>query len=284
VSLRVNPDVDALTHAKITTGKSENKFGIDIAAAPAVARHAAQLPGIRLVGLAVHIGSQLTDVAPYAAAFGRLAALVQELRRDGIAIERLDLGGGLGIRYHREEPLALADYAAAVRHATEGLGIRLAFEPGRFLVAEAGALVARVLYVKEGTNRRFVVIDAAMNDLLRPALYDAWHEIVPVKAPPPGAKPIPVDIVGPICETGDSFAAARPLTPVAADDLVALLQAGAYGAAMSSTYNSRPLIPEVLVRGEEFEVIRPRQTYAAMLDQDRIPQWLREGEDARGKP
>jgi diaminopimelate decarboxylase len=274
VALRVNPDVDARTHAKIATGKKENKFGIDFDRARSVALHAARLPGIRLLGLAVHIGSQLTDVAPFCAAFERVGHLARDLRDAGIELRRLDLGGGLGVRYRHEDPPKPAEYAAAVKAALGDLDADLAFEPGRFLVAEAGALVSRVLYVKDGISRRFVIQDAAMNDLARPALYEAWHDIIPIQAPPAEAPLAPVDIVGPVCETGDTFATARPLPPVVPGDLLAILQSGAYGAAMSSTYNSRPLVPEVLVRGDRFTVIRPRQTYDAMLAQDIVPDWL----------
>lgn len=274
VALRINPDVDAHTHAKISTGRKENKFGIDHDRAKATALRAGTLKGLNLVGLAVHIGSQLTDVAPYRIAFTRVADFARELLREGVPIERLDLGGGLGIRYRHETPPALADYAEAVRATVGGLGLALAFEPGRFLVAEAGVLVSRVVHVKDGVSRHFVIQDAAMNDLARPSLYDAWHDILPVDAPPAEAPLLPADVVGPVCETGDTFAVNRPLPPVRADDLLAIMQAGAYGASMSSTYNTRPLAPEVMVRGGTFAVIRPRQTYDALLGQDMIPGWL----------
>jgi diaminopimelate decarboxylase len=276
VSIRVNPDIDALTHAKITTGLSENKFGIDIARAPEALRRAQALPGIEPVGIAIHIGSQITALAPFESSFARAAALVRAMRAEGIALARLDLGGGIGIRYRDETPLSFEDYAAAVKRATDGLGLALAFEPGRALVGNAGVLVARVLYVKEGATRRFVVIDAAMNDLLRPALYDAWHEVAPLNAPSASARFAAADLVGPVCETGDSFAAARLLPPLAAGDLVALLSAGAYGAAMSSGYNTRLPVPEVLVRGSAWEVIRQRPSYEQVLAQDRLPSWLAE--------
>jgi diaminopimelate decarboxylase len=282
VALRVNPDVDARTHAKISTGKKENKFGIDLGTIGAVARRAAAMPGIAFQGLAAHIGSQLTDLAPYRLAFARLAELVGELRGSGIEIARLDLGGGLGISYRGETPPSLADYAAIVKGTVGNLGVTLGFEPGRLLVGDAGVLVARVIYVK-GATRRFVVIDAAMNDLIRPTLYEAWHEIVPVRQPRRDAELSPVDIVGPICETGDTFATQRPLPPVAAGDLVAILSAGAYGAAMSSTYNSRLLVPEVLVRGDAFAVIRPRPSYTELLSQDKLPEWLADPDRARGR-
>ncbi len=282
IALRVNPDVDARTHAKISTGKKENKFGIELGRIGAVARRAAGLPAVRLHGLAIHIGSQLTDLAPYRLAFERLAELVRELRAAGVAVDRLDLGGGLGIAYRGETPPDLAAYAALVKGTVGNLGVALAFEPGRLLVGEAGALVASVLYVKEGSTRRFLVLDAAMNDLIRPALYDAWHDIVPVREPRAGGPTAPADIVGPVCETGDTFATQRPLAPVGADELVAILSAGAYGSAMSSTYNSRLLVPEVLVLGGEFAVVRQRPSYQDLLSQDAIPQWLAEPGRARG--
>jgi diaminopimelate decarboxylase len=282
ITLRVNPDVDARTHAKISTGKKENKFGIELGRIGAVARRAAGLPGIKLHGLAVHIGSQLTDLAPYRLAFERLAALVGELRASGIAVDRLDLGGGLGIAYRGETPPDLTAYAALVKGTVGNLGVALAFEPGRLLVGDAGVLVAKVLYVKDGTTRRFLVLDAAMNDLIRPALYDAWHDIVPVHQPRAGEPVAPVDIVGPVCETGDTFATQRSLPPVGADELVAILSAGAYGSAMSSTYNSRLLVPEVLVRGGEFAVVRQRPSYHELLSQDAVPEWLAEPGRTRG--
>ncbi|HVM78063.1 MAG TPA: diaminopimelate decarboxylase, partial [Stellaceae bacterium] len=268
------PDVDARTHEKISTGKKENKFGIDIAHAAEAYRQAARLPGIVPVGLAVHIGSQITDIGPLEAAFRRLVDLAVELRREGLSVERLDLGGGLGIRYENEMPPPVEAYAAMVRRLTHNLSFRLAFEPGRAIVGNAGILVARVLYVKSGVTRRFIVQDGAMNDLLRPSLYSAWHGIVPVRAPEPGAALVPADVVGPICETGDTFATDRPLPPIAVGDLLAILSAGAYGAVMSSSYNTRLLVPEVLVKGDEYAVIRPRPSYRELLSQDRIPPWL----------
>jgi diaminopimelate decarboxylase len=274
VAIRVNPDVDALTHAKISTGKKENKFGIDIDDAVAAYGLAAALPGIEPVGVAVHIGSQLLDLAPFRRAFGRIAELILELRSAGFAVTRLDLGGGLGIRYHAETPPEPNAYAALIREIFGTLGVDLTFEPGRALCGPAGLLVARVVYVKDGATRRFVIIDAAMNDLIRPALYDAWHDIVPVRLPAPGAALSPVDVVGPVCETGDTFATGRDLPPLAENDLVALTNAGAYGAVMSSTYNSRLLVPEVLVCSDRFAVIRPRPSFEAMLDMDVIPEWL----------
>ena len=274
ITIRVNPDIDAGTHEKITTGRKENKFGIDLAHAVAAYRHAAQLPGLRTVGLAVNIGSQLTRLRPFETAFTRIAALYRQLRADGVALERLDLGGGLGIRYKDETPPSIADYAAMVKRVTGNLGATLAFEPGRALVANAGVLVARVLHVKRGVTRRFVILDAAMNDLMRPALYDAWHEILPLRGPAARRGAKPVDIVGPVCETGDSFAVQRKLPALEAGDGVALMSAGAYGASMSSAYNTRLPAPEVLVRGAQFTVIRPRSSYEAILAQDRMPSWL----------
>jgi diaminopimelate decarboxylase len=275
IAVRVNPDVDAMTHAKITTGKKDNKFGVDYEEARAIYREAAGLKGIRAIGVAVHIGSQLTDLTPFRAAFTRVAALVETLRADGHDIRRLDLGGGLGIPYRDETPPAPSAYAAMVRDTVGHLGCELVFEPGRMLVGNAGVLVTRVLYVKEAAERRFVIVDAAMNDLMRPALYDAWHDIKPVAE----AKEKPeftADIVGPVCETTDIFAKDRRLAMVGADDLLAIASAGAYGAVMASDYNSRPLIAEVMVKGAEFAIVRPRQTYEDMLARDRLPGWLAE--------
>jgi len=281
VAVRVNPDVDALTHAKIATGKKGNKFGIDIDDAFAAYQLAAELPGIELVGVAMHIGSQAGGLEPFRQAFERLAELVVDLRQAGLPVRRVDLGGGLSIRYRNETPPEPAAYAAAVNEAFGRLDVEIACEPGRVLVGPAGLLVARVLYVKDGASKRFVIVDAAMNDLIRPALYDAWHDIIPVRLPAEGAAVAPADVVGPVCETGDSFAAQRELPPLAAGDLVALTAAGAYGAVMSSTYNTRPLIPEVLVEGARFAVIRARPTYDAMLALDTIPDWLGQGKPQR---
>ena len=274
VAIRVNPDVDARTHQKIATGMKENKFGIDLAHAADAVRRAAALPGIAALGLALHIGSQLTELAPFALAFERVAALLAAMRAEGHGLGRLDLGGGIGIRYRDEAPPDFAAYAALVKRLTDGLGVRLAFEPGRAIVGNAGVLLARILYVKEGVTRRFVIIDAAMNDLVRPALYGAWHEVRPVAEPAAGAAMQPADLVGPVCETGDSFASARMLPPLAAGDLLVLMSAGAYGAVMSSGYNTRLLVPEVLVRGGEFAVVRGRPSYESILAQDRLPTWL----------
>ena len=276
VALRVNPDVDALTHAKIATGKKENKFGIEFDEAAAAYRLAASLPGVAPVGLAVHIGSQLTDLDPYRRAFQRLAQLVHSLRGGGLTVERVDLGGGLGIRYRAEHAPAPApgEYARLAREVFGGLGLALAFEPGRILTGSGGLLVSRVLYVKEGAIRRFVVVDAAMNDLIRPALYDAWHDIVPVRLATADAPRAPADVVGPVCESGDTFAVDRDLPPLSAGDLIAFTAAGAYGAVMSSTYNSRLLVPEVLVAGDRYAVIRARRSYDELLALDTIPDWL----------
>lgn len=274
IAVRVNPDVDALTHAKISTGRKENKFGIDIELARAVYARAASLPGIRPVSVAVHIGSQLTDLAPFRAAFERVAALVTALREDGHDIHRVDLGGGLGISYRGETPPSLPDYAALVRAATGNLGCHVTLEPGRSLVGNAGVLVARTIYRKAGVGRNFLILDAAMNDLIRPSLYDAWHTILPVDEPARDAAEEPVDVVGPVCESGDTFAMQRPLPPIEAGDLVAFLSAGAYGAVMSSTYNSRPLAPEVLVNGSEFAVIRRRPTIEELMAAEEVPAWL----------
>ena len=273
IAVRVNPDVDAATHAKITTGKRENKFGIPWQRAPAIYRLAQALPGIRPLAVSVHIGSQLTELAPYAAAFRRVRELAEALNAEGIGIERVDLGGGLGIVYRDEAPPSPADYARLVREVFAGLPVKLMFEPGRMIVGNAGILVASVIYVKQ-EGRRFVIVDAAMNDLIRPTLYDAWHEIVAVRAPAAGAAATPADIVGPVCESGDFLAQNRPLPPVAPGDLIAVRTAGAYGAVQASTYNTRALAPEVLVRGEAFAVVRPRVDAAALIALDRLPPWL----------
>lgn len=275
VALRINPDVDARTHGKITTGTRASKFGIPIAQAAAAAAHAAALPAVDLVGLAVHIGSQLTDLAPFETAFGLLADLTRTLRADGHAIERLDLGGGLGIRYTDETPPDPETYAAVVKRAISGLGCRLLLEPGRVLVGNAGVLVTRVIDVKESGERTFVVVDAAMNDLLRPALYDAQHAIEPV-IEPSAAAGTPVDVVGPVCESADSFAANWLLPPVAAGDLLVIRTAGAYGAVMASGYNARPLTPEVLVKGSAYAVVRRRPSFDETVAAEPMPDWLAE--------
>jgi len=274
IAVRVNPDVDAKTHAKITTGKKGNKFGIDIDQAMAVFKRAAAHDSLEVVGLASHIGSQLTSLDPYRAAFARMVEMVKALRAEGIAISVLDVGGGLGVGYSGEEPPKIAEYAAIARAAAAEAGCRLVLEPGRRLVAQAGALITRVLYVKEGSSKTFVIVDAAMNDLIRPSLYDAYHPIVPLVEPAPGAASQLVDIVGPICESSDFFAKDRMMPPVKAGDLLAITYAGAYGAVMASGYNARLHAPEVLVRGERFAVVRPRPSYDEMIGRDRVPDWL----------
>jgi diaminopimelate decarboxylase len=276
VAIRVNPDVDARTHAKISTGLKESKFGIDLGEVVAAYSLARELPGIEPVGLAVHIGSQLVDLEPFRRAFVRVAGLVLELRAKGLSVTRLDLGGGLGIRYRAERPPEPNSYARLVREIFGSAGLAMTFEPGRVLVGPAGLLVARVIYVKQGAAKRFVIVDGAMNDLIRPALYEAWHDIVPVCLPPADASLGRADVVGPVCETGDTFAVDRTLPPLAEGDLVAFTAAGAYGAVMSSTYNSRLLVPEVMVAGDRFDIIRTRPSYDEMLSLDTIPGWLSE--------
>src|ERR1700744_605251 len=277
VTLRINPDVDAKTHAKITTGTSETKFGIPFAHAREAYALAAKLKGIEIVGIDVHIGSQITDLEPFEAAFRRVAELATTLRSDGHAISRLDLGGGLGVPYieDNQPPPDPAAYGAMVTRATAGLNCRLMFEPGRLIAANAGLLVTRVIYVKRGDAKTFLIVDAGMNDLIRPALYDSHHEIVPVREPKVGAPRVSYDVVGPVCETSDLFAANRALPELKAGDLVAILSAGAYGAVMASAYNARPPAPEVLVAGDEWGIVRARQTHDELIAQDSIPAWLR---------
>ena len=275
VAIRVNPDVEAGGHAKISTGKADNKFGVSLSQAERLYANAANMAGVRPVGVTCHIGSQITDLAPLEAAFGKMRALVERLRAEGLAVERLDLGGGLGAPYFNQPtPPAPADYAAMIARVMAGLtDIQFAFEPGRMIAANAGVLVARVLHINARPDgRRFLVLDAAMNDLLRPAMYDAYHDIRPV-APREG-EPSPYDVVGPICETGDTFTRDRLLPPLEAGDLVAFMTAGAYGAAMSSEYNSRLLAPEVLVKGADYAVVRPRPTYDDMLAREQSAPWL----------
>ena len=276
ITVRVNPDVDAQTHAKIATGKSENKFGIPISKARRVYAEAAAMKGLEVVGIDVHIGSQLTQLAPFREAYAKVAQLTEDLRADGHDIRRLDLGGGLGIPYTRsnEAPPLPHDYGAMIKETLGHLGCEIEIEPGRLVAGNAGIMVASVIYVKEGEGRDFLILDAAMNDLVRPAMYDAHHDIIPVIEPAPGGEPARYDIVGPVCETGDTFARGRDMTPLSAGDLVAFRSAGAYGAVMSSEYNSRPLIPEVLVRGDQFAVIRARPSLEEMLERDSIPVWL----------
>lgn len=276
VALRVNPDVDAKTHEKIATGKSENKFGVPIAKARSVYAEAAALPGIAVVGVDVHIGSQLTDLAPFEAAFGKLRELTLQLRDDGHDIRRLDLGGGLGIPYTRsnEAPPLPTDYGRMIHRVLGDLGCEIEIEPGRLISGNSGILVSKVIYVKNGEGRDFLILDAAMNDLVRPSMYGAHHDIVPVLEGAPGGPTQPFDVVGPVCETGDTFAKARDLPLLAEGDLVAFRSAGAYGAVMASEYNTRPLVPEVLVKGDHFAVIRPRPTFDEILSRDTIPEWL----------
>ncbi|MEO1918671.1 MAG: diaminopimelate decarboxylase [Paracoccaceae bacterium] len=276
ITVRVNPDVDAKTHAKIATGKSENKFGIPIAKARAVYAEAANLKGLEVVGIDVHIGSQLTDLTPYENAFNKVAELTELLREDGHNIRRLDLGGGLGIPYERsnEAPPLPIEYGEVIRRTVGHLSCEIEIEPGRLIAGNAGLLVATVVYRKEGEGRDFLIVDAAMNDLIRPAMYDAHHDIVAVVEPEVGVEPVPYDIVGPVCETGDTFAKERNIPPMEAGDLMAFRSAGAYGAVMASEYNSRPLIPEVLVKDDQFAVVRARPTYEEMINRDTIPYWM----------
>ena len=276
ITVRVNPDVDAKTHAKIATGKSENKFGIPISKARAVYAEAASLPGIEVIGIDVHIGSQLTDLEPFRQAYLKVAELTSALRADGHDIRRLDLGGGLGIPYERSNtapPLPL-EYGKVIRETVGDLGCEIEIEPGRLVAGNAGLLVTSVIYNKQGEGRDFLIVDAAMNDLIRPAMYDAHHDIIPVIEPEAGADQHPVDIVGPVCETGDTFARQRDMTALAEGDLVAFRSAGAYGAVMASEYNTRPLIPEVLVNGDQFAVIRERPSFDEIINRDKIPEWL----------
>ncbi|MBL1434975.1 MAG: diaminopimelate decarboxylase [Rhodobacteraceae bacterium] len=276
ITLRVNPDVDAKTHAKIATGKSENKFGIPMSKAREAFAEAASLPGLEVVGIDVHIGSQLTDLEPYRQAFTKVAELTETLRADGHNIRRLDLGGGLGIPYERtnEAPPLPMEYGQVIRDTVGHLGCEIEIEPGRLIAGNAGIMVSKVIYLKQGEGRDFLIIDAAMNDLIRPAMYDAHHDIIAVVEPAPGVEPSPVDIVGPVCESGDTFTKQRNMPPLKSGDLVAFRSAGAYGAVMASEYNARPLIPEVLVKGDQFAVVRPRPTYEEMISRDKLPEWM----------
>ncbi|HTK12861.1 MAG TPA: diaminopimelate decarboxylase [Xanthobacteraceae bacterium] len=276
VSIRVNPDVDAKTHAKIATGRSENKFGIPISRARDVYRHAAALPGIAVTGVDMHIGSQITDLQPFGDAFTLLNEFVGVLRGDGHTIKHVDLGGGLGIPYREDNdpPPDPTAYADVVKRATRGLGCTLIFEPGRLIVGNAGVLVTRVLFVKHGDGKTFVIVDAAMNDLIRPTLYDAHHDIRLLAEPRPDAPRLTADVVGPVCESGDFLATDRDMPAVKAGDLLAVMTAGAYGAVQAGTYNSRPLVPEVLVRGEKWAVVRPRPDVSELIALDRVPDWL----------
>ncbi|HKL05331.1 MAG TPA: diaminopimelate decarboxylase [Roseovarius sp.] len=276
IAVRVNPDVDAKTHAKIATGKSENKFGIPITRAKEVYAEAAAMPGLDVIGIDVHIGSQLTELEPFRLAYEKVAELTEALRAEGHDIRRLDLGGGLGIPYARtnEAPPLPTDYGRLIKDTLGHLGCEIEIEPGRLVVGNAGILVSQVIYVKSGEGRDFLILDAAMNDLIRPAMYDAHHDIEPLIQPAPGAEQVPYDIVGPVCESGDTFAKARMMHDLAEGDLVAFRSAGAYGAVMASEYNTRPLIPEVLVHGHQFAVIRPRPTFDEIINRDTIPEWL----------
>jgi len=276
VSLRINPDIDARTHKKITTGRAENKFGIPASRAREVYRLAADLPGLRACGVDMHIGSQITDLAPFDAAYELLADLVRALRSDGHAIDHVDAGGGLGIPYRLDDPPPPppSEYGEIIRRRLGNLGARILFEPGRVFVGNAGILVASVIFVKTGETKNFVIVDAAMNDLIRPTLYDAHHDVVPVRKPPATAATITADVVGGVCETGDYLALDRRVPMFESGDLIAIMTAGAYGAVQASTYNTRPLLPEILVNGAEWAVVRPRQTYEELIGVDRLAPWL----------
>ncbi len=276
---RINPDVGAGGHAKITTGSSANKFGVSIGEAERLYDVAANLPGVRLLGLAVHIGSQIRELDELEAAFKRMRGVTETLRNRGHKVERLDLGGGLGIPYEMAEAVdhgsdLIQSYAAMVESTLGGLDVELGFEPGRIIVGNAGILLSRVVHLNPRPQKTFAVVDAGMNDLVRPAMYEAFHDIWPVRAPAQSGQRIAYDVVGPICETGDTFAEARGLAPLAPGDLIAFMTAGAYGAAMSSNYNTRPLVPEVIVKDADYAVVRPRQTYADLIGQDCLPKWM----------
>jgi diaminopimelate decarboxylase len=276
ISLRVNPDVDARTHVKISTGRAENKFGVALSRARAVYARAAKLPGLHVTGVDMHIGSQLTELEPFDEAFSLLAQLVTDLRQDGHEISHVDCGGGLGIPYHEgEDPESFHPdrYAAIIRKHFANLDCKLVFEPGRLIVGNAGILITRVLYVKPGEDKNFIIVDAGMNDLIRPTLYDAWHDIIPVTIHS-DRENITADIVGPVCETGDYLALDRVISKVKAQELLCVLTAGAYGAVQSGTYNTRPLIPEVMVDGDRFALIRPRPSITDLIALDRLPDWL----------
>src|SRR6266436_6593398 len=276
VSVRVNPDIDAKTHAKIATGRSENKFGIPISGARAVYAKAAKLPGLRVAGVDMHIGSQITELSPFGDAFALLSDFVRELRSDGHTISHVDLGGGLGIPYREdnEPPPDPSAYAEVVKRATRGLDCKLIFEPGRLIVGNAGILVTRILYLKRGEAKTFVIVDAGMNDLIRPTLYEAHHEIQPVIEPSPGAQHLTADVAGPVCESGDFLALEREMVEPRPGDLLAVMTAGAYGAVQAGTYNTRALVPEVLVRENEWALVRPRLEVADLIALDRLPPWL----------
>ena len=276
VSVRVNPDVDARTHAKISTGRSENKFGIPISRAREAYAAAARLPGLTIAGIDMHIGSQITELAPYANATELVVELARDLMAAGHDLHHLDLGGGLGIPYRHDDPPPPdpAAFAAVIKERTRSLGLKLVFEMGRMIAGNAGILLTRVLYVKEGEGRTFVIVDAAMNDLIRPTLYEAHHDIVPVGEADARSERVRADIVGPVCETGDYLALGRDIAPVRPGDLLAVMTAGAYGAVQAGTYNTRPLVPEVMVRGRSVAVVRPRQSYEELIGADRVPEWL----------
>ena len=276
ITVRVNPDVDAKTHAKIATGMSENKFGIPISRARKVYETAGAMPHLDVIGIDVHIGSQLTDLAPFELAYQKVAELAEQLRFDGHDIRRLDLGGGLGIPYvqSNETPPLPADYGKLIERTVGHLGCEIEIEPGRLIAGNAGLMVSEIIYVKSGEDRDFIILDGAMNDLIRPAMYEAYHEIIPVIEPVAGAEQALFDVVGPVCETGDTFAKERMMPLANAGDLIAFRSAGAYGAVMSSEYNTRPLIPEVLVNGDQYAVIRARPTFDEMINRDTIPTWL----------
>jgi diaminopimelate decarboxylase len=276
ISVRVNPDVDSGSHAKISTGKSENKFGVPLARARAVYARAARLPGIKVTGVDMHIGSQITDLGPLEAAFNILVEFARSLRADGHAISHIDFGGGLGIPYHPDTPTPPdpAAYAAVVKRAVRGFDCTLMFEPGRLIVGNAGILVTRVIYVKHGDAKNFVIVDAAMNDLIRPTLYEAYHDLQPVRLAEPGTAKFVADVVGPVCESGDYLARGRTMAEPKSGDLVALMTAGAYGAVQSSTYNTRALVPEVLVKGDQYAVVRPRVEVDVLISMDKPAPWL----------
>jgi len=276
IAIRVNPDVDAKTHAKISTGKSENKFGVPFLDAPALYERARTLPGIAISGIHMHIGSQITELGPFRDAFTLMREMVLDLKSRGITLKHLDIGGGLGVPYRadNEWPPHPDEYARIVKETLGDLRLKIVMEPGRMIIGNAGILVTRVIYVKQGQGRQFTIVDAAMNDLIRPTLYEAHHDVWPVAEPQGVHDLVAQDLVGPVCETGDYLALDRPLPAFKPDDLIAIMTAGAYGAVMSSSYNTRPLIPEVLVHGETFAVVRPRPTYDDLIGQDRLPPWL----------
>jgi diaminopimelate decarboxylase len=280
IAIRVNPDVDAKTHAKISTGKSENKFGVPFLDAPALYERAAKMPGIAVSGIHMHIGSQITELGPFRDAFTLMREMVLDLKARGIDLKHLDIGGGLGVPYRadNEWPPHPDEYARVVKDTLGDLRLKIVMEPGRMIIGNAGILVTRVIYVKEGQGRRFTIVDAAMNDLIRPTLYEAHHDVWPVTEPKGVHDLVAQDLVGPVCETGDYLALDRPLPAFNSGDLIALMTAGAYGAVMSSTYNTRPLVPEVLVNGDTYAVVRPRPTYDDLIGQDRLPPWLAGGQ------